>query len=312
MYRALLLSALTLLPLGAQVKITRMSNAIPVEIDGKPFTTFYLPPNGPKPFLAPLRTASGAVITRGYPMELLPGESRDHPHHRGLWFTHGDVNGVDFWMNEQAGENPRYGFVLTRKVLEVKGGEKSGTIHALFEWQTPDQKPLLSEDRSMVFYSDPKLRIIDFDVTFTALQDKVKFGDTKEGFFAIRLLDSLSERKGGTGTMTNAEGRQKMKEVWGKPSPWVDYAGTLDGQKIGIAIFDHPGNPKHPTTWHSRDYGLFAANPFGDHDFQNDKTKDGSVTIEKGKSLRFRYRVLIHPGDTAEAGLPALYKEYAK
>ena len=136
----------------------------------------------------------------------------------------------------------------------------------------------------MVFSAIRRNRIIDFDSTLTALDQPVKFGDTKEGFFAIRLADKLAE-KGGTGTMTNAEGAQKMKNVWGKPSPWVDYSGMLDGEAVGIAIFDGKQNPKHPTTWHSRDYGLFAANPFGDHDFYNDKSKDGSMTLQPGKSF---------------------------
>jgi hypothetical protein len=91
----------------------------------------------------------------------------------------------------------------------------------------------------------------------------------------------------------------------------VDYAGTIEGEKLGIAIFDHLSNPKHPTYWHSRSYGLFAANIFGEHDFHADKSRDGSVTVEPGKSLRFRYRVVVHPGDTREAGIAELYRQYA-
>jgi hypothetical protein len=161
----------------------------------------------------------------------------------------------------------------------------------------------------MTFSGDAKARTIDVDITLTALDQPVKFGDTKEGTFGIRLSDQLRE-KPANGKMTNAAGATGMKDVWGKPSPWVDYSGTVDGQPVGIAIFDHPKNPKHPTTWHARDYGLFAANPFGDHDFYNDKTKDGSVTIDAGKSLRFRYRVVLHSGDTAAANVAELYKAW--
>jgi len=79
-----------------------------------------------------------------------------------------------------------------------------------------------------------------------------------------------------------------------------------------IAILDPPTNPKHPTYWHSRSYGLFAANIFGEHDYYNDKSRNGSVTVEPGGSLRFRYRVVIHPGDTAEARIADLYKKYTE
>jgi hypothetical protein len=299
------------LPLAAQVKFTRQPDRIDVQIDGQPFTAFYVGGEAPKPYLHPLRTASGKIISRHFPMAKVEGETRDHPHHRGLWYTHGDVNGFDFWMNEKDYKNQeRRGIIALKKIGEIKDGKKEGRIRSTFEWQTPKGEPLLTEDRLMVFHSDPKLRIIDFDVTFTAIQ-KVKFGDTKEGFFAIRLRDELTENKG-TGTMVNAEGKKKMREVWGSRSPWVDYSGTLEGEKLGVAIFDHPSNPKHPTYWHSRDYGLFAANAFGEHDFLRDKTKDGSLTIEPQQALRFRYRVVIHPGDTAEAGIPALWSAYAK
>ena len=306
--KALPLLALAALPLAAQVKLTQESDRIQVNIDGKPFTALFLGGEAPKPYLHPLRTANGKIVTRGFPMEDIAGEARDHPHHRGLWYTHGDVNGIDFWMNEAnyKGSGKR-GKIVTKKIGEVKSGNKSGTIHAVFEWQEPNGEPLLTEDRTMTFYSDPRLRTIDFDVVFTAV-NKVKFGDTKEGTFAIRLVDALDEKH--TGKMVSAEGKAGEKEVWGKRSPWVDYHGQLDGEAVGITIMDHPGNPKHPTYWHSRAYGLFAANPFGEHDFYNDKTKDGSMTLEPGQKMRFRYRVVIHPGDTQSAGVADLYKKY--
>ena len=84
---------------------------------------------------------------------------------------------------------------------------------------------------------------------------------------------------------------------------------SLKGEKLGIAILDHPQNPKHPTYWHSRSYGLFAANIFGEHDFYNDKKRDGSMTIQPGQELRFRYRVIIHPGDSKTADIAKMYAD---
>jgi hypothetical protein len=308
--KPLLIAALLLLPnLMGEVAVTSSTGRIDVTIDGKPFTSFYAGGEAPKPYLHPLTTAGGKRITRVYPMEDVAGETKDHPHHRGLWFTHGDVNGVDYWMNERSQPQGKRGIIELVKIEEAAGGASKGTIRATFAWKRPDGSPLLEERRTMRFAGGKEQRVIDFDVTFRALAD-VKFGDTKEGFFAIRLRDELIE-KGGTGVIVNAEGRSRMKEVWGSRSPWVDYAGTLEGEKVGVAIFDHPGNPKHPTYWHARDYGLFAANPFGEHDFLNDKTRDGGLAAAKGESLRFRYRVLIHAGDAASAGIAAKYADYA-
>jgi hypothetical protein len=305
------LGILAALPMAAQVAFEKGDGSIAVTVDGKPFTTFYYATSAAKPYLSPLNNADGKRMTRLYPMEQVEGESRDHPHHRGLWFTHGDVNKYTFWDNEAANRGPmKKGTVTHGQILKAQGGKKSGTIVSRFDWVTDTGDKLLTEDRTMTFSGGKDVRIVDFDVTFTAAVP-VKFGDTKEGTFAIRLREELIEGKKGTGKMVNAEGKAGMKEVWGKPSPWVDYTGTLDGQPAGIVIFDHPKNPKHPTTWHARDYGLFAVNPFGDHDFQNDKTKDGSISIETGKTLRFSYRVLIHGAADAKQ-IAAWYAQYSK
>ncbi len=294
--------------LSAEVKLTKNENSIAVEIDGQPFTTFYYGPETMKPYLHPLRSASGKIVTRRWPQEQIPGETKDHPHHTGLWFTHGDVNGLDFWANLKKG--PKTGEVRLDKISKVKSGGKSGVIEADFNWVNPEGKTIMKEHRVMTFYSDPKNREIDLDLTLKAVEP-IKFGDTKEGTFAIRLADALAE-KGGTGTMTSSAKGVKMKAIWGKPAAWVDYAGTVEGEPLGVAIFDHPANPRHPSTWHARDYGLFAANIFGVHDFLNDKTKDGSLSIEAGKTVRFRYRVLVHPGLTADAPIGAAFDKYAK
>ena len=190
----------------------------------------------------------------------------------------------------------------------IKSGKKIGRIMATFSWKDPAGKVLLKEVKTITFHRGAKLRIIDYDSTLTAVE-KSHFGDTKEGFFALRLTAPLDGKH--TGKMISAEGKVGEKAVWGKRSPWVDYVGQLEGQTIGVAILDHPTNPKHPTYWHSRDYGLFAANIFGEHDFYNDKTKDGGMTIEPGKSLAFRYRVVIHSGDTEAAGIAGMFAKWS-
>lgn len=309
MRSAFLLFVCLAVPLAAQVQFTQAKDRISVSIEGKPFTEFFFGADVNKPYLHPLRTASGTVVTRLYPMQDVPGESKDHPHHRGLWFTHGDVNGFDFWANEDSQKSPKKGKVVLKKIHSVKGGKDRGTIAATFNWVDGDGRTILTEDRTMVFYADPKNRPMDFDIKLTALEP-VKFGDTKEGTFAIRLAQELEEKH--TGKMVSADGKETEKNVWGTMSPWVDYAGERNGEKLGIAIFDHPSNPRHPTYWHSRAYGLFAANIFGHHDFLRDKAKDGSLSLKAGETLRFRYRVLIHPGDAASGSIRERYLEYAK
>jgi hypothetical protein len=309
------------LPLCAQVKVTQQGNQkISIDIDGKPFSEFFIGPDTHKPYLAPLRTANGVVVTRAYPMDAtVPGEAHDHPHHRGLWFTHGDVNGYDFWGNEpeqqSANKNSKGpGNVVLVKVNKVTSG-KTGTIDATFAWKA-EGKTLLVENRKMTFSTEPQLRIVDFDITLSP-ETKVTFGDTKEGMFAIRLAPALEEQqpKGidapkRTGKLVNAQNKVGEKNVWGKRSEWADDSGQIDGKPVGVAIFDNPGNPRHPTYWHARAYGLFATNIFGVHDFENDKNRDGSLTIQPGQPLRFRFRVVIHE-EMNQVRLGEMFKQYA-
>lgn len=283
-----------------------------ITVNNQPFTTLHV--DSKKPYLHPLRTASGKIITRRYPMEQVAGETKDHPHHRGLWFSHGDVNGWDFWANEpdQKGVGKGKGFIKAHKpkVLHEAMSLRSRTsVGFTADWESGDGI-LLKEDRKMSFTGDETTRTINFDITLTALKE-VKFGDTKEGTFAIRLRDELTEQKG-TGKMVSSDGKTGEKQVWGKAFPWVDYSGQLEGETVGVAILDHPKNPRHPTYWHARAYGLFAANIFGLHDFYNDKSKDGSLTLKKGEKLRFRYQVIIHGGDTASAGIADRYESFSK
>ncbi len=301
------------LALPAQVAFVRGEGRIEIQLDGREFSTFYFGTDVPKPFLHPLRAADGTVVTRGFPMEEVPGESRDHAHHRGVWFTHGDVNGYDFWANELGGEPPNKGKITTSW---VRHREASGVIEAAFSWRSPDDELLLVEERVMTFKAGSVNRVVDFDVTLKAARGRVRFGDTKEGTFAIRLATELEEDHLGatgiarTGRIRSATGKTGEMEVWGKRAPWVDYSGSIEGAKLGVAIFDHPENPRHPTYWHVRGYGLFAANIFGEHDFRADPARDAGLTLEPGTALRFRYRVVVHPGDTETADVDGLYRRY--
>jgi hypothetical protein len=290
--------------LAAQVRA--VPDQLAINVDSKPYTIFHFGADANKPFLAPLRTASGKIITRGFPMENIAGESRDHLHHRGLWFSYDDVNGVKFWENDPSYTKGKIGKIVVINA-DAKETHDATTVTAKMEWRGPDSKVLLVEDRVMTFLPDPKLRTIDFVITLTAAQNVV-FGDTKEGAFAIRLAEAFTEKKGCK--IVDADGRTRMVNVWGKRSNWVDYSTDLEGEKVGVAMFDHPSNLNHPTYWHTRDYGLFALDPFGQHAF-DPKMEERNTKLPAGKKLVYRWRVVIHPGDVESGHVAELYKEYA-
>ncbi|MGD0225682.1 MAG: PmoA family protein [Terriglobia bacterium] len=301
-----------------EVTLTRKGDSVEVSIGGKPFTTYHFDTHTAKAYLQPLRDAHGVIVTRGFPVgDAIPaGQEHDpslEPHQRPLYFGHGDIGGYDFWGEEvfqkyyEPGDKSRYGRMVLRKVDEVRSGSDSGTIRATFDL-VGDQKPFGEETQEFTFRGDVDSRVIDCEFVIRANHGALKIGDTKEGTFAIRVAPELDEP---TGRMVSSEGGKGEPQIWGKRANWVDYDGVIDGQTLGIAIFDSPKSFRHPTYWHARGYGLFAANPFGIKQFTRDAAQDGSYTIPDGQSLRFRYRVLIHDGTYKDAHVAEKYQQYA-
>jgi hypothetical protein len=279
------------------------ASALEVELGGQPFTT-YQAPEGLKPYFFPLIGPTGKPFTRAYPMKDVPGEKRDHPHQKSLWFTHGNVNGVDFWSEAKG-----HGSIRETSRSLVTAIPALGQLKTTDDWVAPDGKVVCSDERIVRFFSTLHNRYLDFDITIKADHGPVTFGDTKEGMFGVRVATSMDVDAKKGGKITNADGLTDAA-AWGKPATWVDYTGPVEGETVGIAILNHPGSFRHPTTWHVRTYGLFAANPFGWHDFG--MKKSGEHTIPAGESIHFGYRVILHRGDTASAALPAAYESYAK
>ncbi len=286
------------------IRFRPSGNNLEVTIDDRPLATYWVG-TGPKPFLYPLIGPTGESFTRAYPMFRMPGEDRDHPHQRSCWFTHGRVNGIDFWSEEQGtpGEG-KIGTIRESERQAVVEGPVLARLRTRDEWLAPDGRPVCQDRRAVTFYATRDLRIIDFDFAIEATSGPVIFGDTKEGMFGLRVASSMDVKNKQGGKITNAEGLTDL-EAWGKASPWVDYVGPVKDQTVGIAILNHPSSFRFPTTWHVRDYGLFAANPFGRKEFG--RTDRGDYTLPAGETLRFAYRVILHKGDTASLGVrPAL------
>jgi hypothetical protein len=238
-------------------------------------------------------------------MEQVAGEPQDHPHHRSLWFTQDEVNGVNFW-----GEGGGCGRQVHQAFEALEGGPVFGLIRTRNDWVKPDGARVLEDTREVRVYRVADGRLFDFDVTLRATDGPVEFGDTKEGTFGLRLVPTM-QLTGGGGHIENARG-QKDGDTWGKPAEWCDYYGPVEGEVVGVAILNHPTSFRHPTYWHVRDYGLFAANPFGLRHFIGDKTGQGKYTLAQGEAITFRYRVFLHRGDTASAHVADVYAAYAE
>lgn len=312
---SMLLSA-ALMPIAAHagdVTITDDGTKAVVTVDGQPFTE-YRYSGYAKPILYPVYGPGQRPMTRNYPMvKDVDNEASDHPHHKSIWYTHDEVGGVRFWMENAEGQQSKEVGTQVQTSLEIKDNQ----IVSQNDWKSADGETVCSDQRTITFGTIGDARYIDYEVTWIASSGDVIIGDTKEGTMGIRTNANLrlkADPKRGNHTVSghaiNSEGVQD-REMWGKRAAWVDYWGDIDGQVTGIAIFDHPQNPRHPTWWHAREYGLVAANPFGVNHFEGKPDGTGDMTIKNGETITFRYRFLFHPGDAQSAKIAEAYKEYA-
>jgi len=294
-------------PVAEKIEVKRVERGLEVRAAGEPFTVFRLErEEGRKPSLWPLSAPGGMKVTRAFPFEKGEREELDHPHQSSLWFAHGDVNGSDFWT----GKGTRIELVGEPKVLP---GEGAATIETTFRWIGEDGEAVAVEERTTTFRADAGRRTLDFEITLRPAGDSpLVFGDTKEGTFGMRLAPELRlEGKVAAGHARNSEGVEG-KDVWGKRARWITYWGSIAGETVGVAIFDHPRNHAHPTWWHARDYGLVAANPFGVHDFERKPAHTGDLAVPVGEEVTFRYRVVLYRGAADAKVIDAAWEEWPK
>lgn len=258
--------------------------------DGEPFTSLRIPENS-TPCFYPVLAEGRIPVTRGFPLDPQPGEPNDHPHHHSLWLAHGDLNGVDFWTG--------------------RGITRLGGVECLLDGPDPvlavttllekEGDPVCEQVARWSFRAGQGWRSIRCAVRFSAIAGDLVFGDTKEGFFAMRVHPGLQMvpppgKDQASGSARNSEGGEGPG-IWGHRARWVCYSGTVDDRPVSVCLFDHPANLRHPTTWHARDYGLVAANPFGLHDFEQQPKGTGNWTVTASTPLELEYEVLVFSGE---------------
>ncbi|MDP3070786.1 MAG: PmoA family protein [Opitutaceae bacterium] len=307
---------------AAEVKLARADDRVRVEIGGRLFTE-YVFKGAYRPYCHPVLAADGTGLTRDFPMKQNTGEDVNHPHHRSLWFAHSDVNGVDFWNQDNVGSPRPKGRIIHDTLAETTSGKDAGVIRATNKWVAPDDRVFCTDERTIRFSASGDDRVMDFEITLRApAEAPVKLGDNKDGGMAVRVAQWMNLPRppgpgrgytGGQGRIVTAKG-DRGEAAWGKRGEWCDYHAEHNGKTYGIAIFDHPKNLRHPTWWHARNYGVFSANPLGQKDFEvaaRHPPGKGDYTIPAGGSLTLRYRLIFHMGDEKAARLAERYADYA-
>lgn len=319
---------------GVSVSANEAARRVDILVDGRAFTSYIWPETQKKPVLFPLNASDGTPVTRGFPLDPRAGERVDHPHHAGLWFNYGDVNGVDFWNNSDTLKpeaQSKMGTVKHRRIVSTKSGKDSGELVVEMDWIMPNGKPILRETTRFVFRAGPNTRAVDRITSLTALDERVVFRDNKEGVIGMRVRRELEQPSKEPLVFTDASGKAtavakldntgvsgeylsseglKGDAVWGTRGRWTMLAGMVGQNPLVLAILDHPKNPGYPTYWHARGYGLFAANPLGQEVFSNGKEKL-NLTLEPKQSVTFRHRLLILSGTATSAQIDEQQKRFA-
>lgn len=290
----------------AEVTAEPSERGVVVKIDGQPFTE-YLKLSGHMPALWPVIGPTGKPMTA-----LAPA---DHRHHQSIWFTHGAVNGLDFWTHERNRPDNR---IVHRDFVTVEGGPQARIV-SRNDWIADGGKKTCEDERTLTFGKlENGDRWIDYAVKLTASEGDVLLGDTKEGTFGVRVADWLRVDSGLGGKIVNSRG-QVNAAAWGYPAQWLDNSGPIDGETVGVAMMSHPSSFRPICRWHARTYGMLTANPFGEREFLADAGRQrgpdeqpqGAHTLPKGQSLNFRYRVLLHRGDAEQAKVAEVFQAYA-
>ena len=308
---------------------------VDVMVDGRPFTSYIWPDRLRKPVLFPIRTATGTAVTRGFPLDPRPGERVDHPHHVGLWFNYGNVNGADFWNNSDAvapERRGRMGTVVHQSIAGSTGGAEQGELRTLADWRMPDGTVVLGQSTTYVFRGTATERSIDLTITLTARDVPVSFTDNKEGMLGLRVARALEapadkpeiftdrdghptaapvlDNAGVNGEYLTSEGA-RGQAVWGTRGRWCRLEGRVGEEVVAVAILDHPGNVGFPTYWHARGYGLFAANPLGQKELSGGK-EVLDFSLAPGRSVTFRYRVIVWSGSAPREQVDAAWRAWSK
>jgi len=282
-------------PTERGVFVEEIPSGIRVSVNGAQLGIYQYGEEFAKPFFGPLIGPYGQEVTRPIDPSIT-----EHKHHRGIFLAHGDVGGEEIWNEPK----DKHGACRHRGTLRATSGPVWGGFQTRNEWVSRKEEPLLADLRTFTFYATASSCLtIDLELVLEAAFGDITLGDTKEaGFLGIRMHPDINVSSNRGGRIENAWGGVGESECWSRPAPWVDYSGYVEGNLVGIAVMDWPGNPRFPTKWHVRDYGLFAPNPW---------FWDGPLSLEEGGTLTFRYRILIHAGDAETARVKTRFMDYA-
>lgn len=230
-------------------------------------------------------------------LEAEASKTYDHIHHKGIWMSIDEVNDIRYWAEKGTIRNDGV-------EINAESGDPA-RFTVTNHWLGNDGQPLLIETTRIDVFAN---RLLAYDTTFQAVGQSVTFNDTKEGLFGIRLPNEMRESASGA-PVVGSTSDVGTKALWGRTMDWIDYTGPIGGRLFGVAIMDHPENFR-PSRYHVRDYGLFSISPFGESSYTNGASVAKPHTLEPDGTVRLRYGLYVHEGDTAAAHVSDVFQQF--
>lgn len=262
--------------------------------EGVELARYHYGPEYNRPFVFPLIGPAGRPITRiGHPRD-----PQGHSHHLSVWIAHADVNGINFW-----GDRGKIGRIVHQAMEPGFDSDDEAAVQSINAWVDPAGKTVLTDRRRTAVRLRPNNEwLLIVDLQLVARNEPIVIAKSNFGFFSVRVAKTMGVHDGG-GTIRNSEGAVNEKENFGQPARWVDYSGPITASSMnGATLFDHPGNPGHPTRFHVRDDGWMCASlTFGE-----------LRTIMPGSPLQLRYAVYVHDGQPPLADLQRCWEEFTR
>jgi hypothetical protein len=258
-----------------------------------------------KPLFHPLALADSPPLTVDRPA--------DHAWHHGLWFSWVFVNGVNYWEHDRQSGRPA-GRTTWENIDVERGSDFSAKISLELAYAPAGHRAVLRESRRLRVHPPDAAGAyaIDWQCQFTAADKDVTVavvpippaaegvGWGGYGGLSIRLAEELEDRRVVT---SQGEAEFDAGGVYRGTAPAADYSAVAGGVEAGVAILDHPQNPRHPSPWYAIRTNMSYLNAA--------VMAPGPLVITPQAPCTLRYRVVVHPGRWTAAELATAAADYA-
>ena len=290
-------------------ELVKVDNRFEIKIRGRHVLSFVAQPgNLPAPdikpiflrggYIHPVLTPAGRLVTDDYPS--------DHYHHHGIWFawtkTEFEGGHPDFWnMGDNTG---RVEFVSVDNSWSgpVNAGFVSRQKYVALTGAAP--KTALNEQWEVRVYNigDETESYFLFDIVATqeaAATSPLILDQYRYGGMGVRGHRQWKDKQ--KVSFLTAEGKTRLDGNATRPR-WCHMGGPVDGQLVGLAVFDHPSNFRAP-----QPIRIHPDDPY----FNFAPSQAGRFEIAPGKKFVMRYRYVVADGPPDAKLLDRLWNDYA-